>query len=212
VFNLLDGSLAPDSGTIVLAGRRVDRLPRWQRAHAGLARTYQATRVFPHLTALENLAVPSRGFSAGQLRTGAISGAEAERAQEWLDFVGMGAYAEHPVGRLSYGQQKLVELAQALMLEPELLLLDEPAAGINPTLVERLSDIIRQLHRTGMTILIVEHNMPMVLSLSDQVHVLAQGRVIASGPPGQIERDPAVMDAYLGDRSTQLGAPSGATS
>ncbi|MCW2880704.1 MAG: amino acid/amide transporter rane protein 2, family / amino acid/amide transporter [Sphaerisporangium sp.] len=214
VFNLLDGSLAADGGSIYLGERRIDHLARWQRAHAGLARTFQATRVFPQLTALENLAVPSRSFSTAGLTASAISGKEAARAHEWLAFVGMDAYAEHRAGGLSYGQQKLIELAQALMLEPEVLLLDEPAAGINPTLVERLADIVRKLNEAATTVVIVEHNMPLVLSLCDHIHVLAQGHVIASGPPGEIERDPAVLDAYLGDHTPGPGndpAPSGAT-
>ncbi|MEV6171425.1 branched-chain amino acid ABC transporter ATP-binding protein/permease [Streptomyces sp. NPDC051954] len=205
VFNLLDGSLAADGGSIHLGGRRIDRLPRWQRAHAGLARTFQATRVFPQLTALENLAVPSRSFSTTGLAASAISGKEAARAREWLDFVGMQGYAEHHAGGLSYGQQKLIELAQALMLEPEILLLDEPAAGINPALVERLSGIVRKLNEAGTTVVIVEHNMPLVLSLCDHIHVLAQGHVIAGGPPGRIEQDPAVLDAYLGHHTPGPG-------
>ncbi|TFI23067.1 branched-chain amino acid ABC transporter ATP-binding protein/permease [Streptomyces sp. 4R-3d] len=211
VFNLLDGGLGADSGTIELAGRRIDRLPRWRRAHSGLARTFQATRVFPRLTALENLAVPSRSYSARGLRAGVFTGEEAERAQEWLEFVGMGAYSHHLAGELSYGQQKLIELAQALVLEPRLLLLDEPAAGINPALVERISDIVRKLNAAGTTVVIVEHNMPLVLSLCDHIHVLARGRVIASGPPREIERDPAVLDAYLGDNQAAMaGTTSGA--
>ncbi len=213
VFNVLDGSLSADSGTIRLGDRRVDGLPRWQRAHTGLARTFQATRVFPGLTALQNMAVPSRSFATLQLGGSAMTGAEAERAREWLAFVGMGDYAEHRAGSLSYGQQKLIELAQALILEPEVLLLDEPAAGINPTLVERLADIIRKLNEAGTTIVIVEHNMPLVLSLCDHIHVLAQGHVIASGPPGEIERNPDVLDAYLGDHTPGPGtnpATSGA--
>ncbi|MFC9843336.1 ATP-binding cassette domain-containing protein [Streptomyces sp. NPDC060223] len=215
VFNLLDGSLPADSGSIHLGERRIDGLPRWQRAHAGLARTFQATRVFPQLTAVENLAVPSRSFTTAGLAASAISGKEAARAREWLDFVGMQAYAEHRAGDLSYGQQKLVELAQALMLEPGILLLDEPAAGINPALVERLSGIVRKLNEAGTTVVIVEHNMPLVLSLCDHIHVLAQGHVIASGPPGQIEQDPAVLDAYLGDHTPGPGntpATTGANS
>ncbi|MFG2745118.1 ATP-binding cassette domain-containing protein [Streptomyces chartreusis] len=214
VFNLLDGSLPSDSGTIRLDGERLDGLSRWRRAHAGLARVFQATRVFPHLTVLENLAVPSRSFATLRLGTSAMSGAEAARAREWLDFVGMGEYAEHRAGSLSYGQQKLIELAQALMLEPEILLLDEPAAGINPTLVERLAGIVRKLNEAGTTVVIVEHNMPFVLSLCDHIHVLAQGNVIASGPPGEIERNPEVLDAYLGDHTPGPGtnpATSGVT-
>ncbi|MER8069296.1 branched-chain amino acid ABC transporter ATP-binding protein/permease [Streptomyces sp. NPDC094034] len=202
VFNLLDGSLGADGGSVQLGTRRIDTLPRWQRAHAGLARTFQSTRVFPRLTVLENLAVPSRGFSTAGAR-GAVGGKDAALAREWLDFVGMGAYADHEAGGLSYGQQKLVELAQALMLRPELLLLDEPAAGINPALVDRLSGIVRALNEAGTTVVIVEHNMPFVLSLCDHIHVLAQGAVIASGPPGRIERDPAVLDAYLGDHAVR---------
>ncbi|MFJ5262468.1 ATP-binding cassette domain-containing protein [Streptomyces sp. NPDC088387] len=209
VFNLLDGSLPADTGSIHLGSRRLDGMPRWQRAHNGLARTFQATRIFPHLTALENLAVPSRSFATSRLASSAISGKTAERAREWLDFVGMGAYPDHQVGGLSFGQQKLVELAQALMLEPDLLLLDEPAAGINPALIDRLADIIRKLNAAGTTVLIVEHNMPLVLSLCDHIHVLAQGHVIASGPPRQIERDPAVLEAYLGDHAP--GADSSRT-
>ncbi|MCX4911693.1 ATP-binding cassette domain-containing protein [Streptomyces sp. NBC_00878] len=205
VFNLLDGSLAADGGTVHLGGPRLDDLSRWQRAHLGLARTFQATRVFPGLTVLENLAVPSRSFSTARLAHSAISGKEAERAREWLDFVGMGAYADHRAGGLSYGQQKLVELAQALMLEPEVLLLDEPAAGINPALVERLTEIVRALNEAGTTVVIVEHNMPLVLSLCDHIHVLAQGQVIASGAPGRIERDPVVLEAYLGASSSDPG-------
>ncbi|WP_405922711.1 ABC transporter permease subunit [Streptomyces sp. NBC_00035] len=213
VFNLLDGSLTADGGSVHLGERRIDHLPRWQRAHSGLARTFQSTRVFPQLTALENLAVPSRTFSTAGLRTSAISGKEAAQAREWLAFVGMDAYADHHAGGLSYGQQKLIELAQALMLEPEILLLDEPAAGINPTLVERLAGIVRRLNEAGTTVVVVEHNMPLVLSLCDHIHVLAQGRVIASGPPGRIEHDPAVLDAYLGDHTPSPGndpATSGA--
>ncbi|MEW1776921.1 branched-chain amino acid ABC transporter ATP-binding protein/permease [Streptomyces sp. NPDC086777] len=214
VFNLLDGSLPSDSGVIRLGAERLDGLPRWRRAHAGLARVFQATRVFPHLTALENLAVPSRSFATPRLGTSAMNGTEAARAREWLDFVGMGDYAEHRAGSLSYGQQKLIELAQALMLEPEILLLDEPAAGINPTLMERLTGIVRKLNDAGTTVVIVEHNMPLVLSLCDHIHVLAQGSVIASGPPGEIERNPDVLDAYLGDHAPGPGtnpATSGVT-
>ncbi|GAA5038021.1 branched-chain amino acid transport system permease protein [Thermocatellispora tengchongensis] len=200
VFNLLDGGLRAQAGTVHLAGRPIHALPPHRRARAGLARTYQATRIFPSLTVLENLLVPGRGSRAGS-GTGSVAGSTT-RAREWLEFVGMGEYAGHPAGRLSYGQQKLVELAQALMLEPRLLLLDEPAAGINPALVERLCEIIRTLNRGGMTVLIVEHDLPLVLSLCDRVHVMAEGRVLASGPPGRIEHDPAVQDAYLGEHTT----------
>jgi branched-chain amino acid transport system permease protein len=111
----------------------------------------------------------------------------------------MKRFAGQQAGALSYGQQKLVELAQVLMLDPKLILLDEPAGGINPTLIDRIGEIIRELNAQGKTFLIVEHNMPFVLGLCDPVLVLARGKTIAAGKPGEIQRDPRVLDAYLGD-------------
>jgi branched-chain amino acid transport system permease protein len=111
----------------------------------------------------------------------------------------MGAFRDQKARALSYGQQKLVEFAQVLMLDPRLILLDEPAGGINPVLIDRMADMIRELNSYGKTFLIVEHNMPFVLGLCDPVHVLGRGRTMASGTPEQIRTDPAVIDAYLGD-------------
>jgi branched-chain amino acid transport system permease protein len=129
---------------------------------------------------------------------GAVSGHEAERARELLDFVGLGRFGSQQAGALSYGQQKLVELAQVLMLEPKMILLDEPAGGINPTLVNRMVEIIRDLNRQGIAFLVVEHNIPLVLDLCDPVAVLSRGQVIAQGPPSIVRADPAVLEAYLG--------------
>jgi branched-chain amino acid transport system permease protein len=206
VFNLVTGMMRADGGVIRFDGARIDdRLP-WDRASLGLGRTFQITRLFPQLTVVENVVAPLRGFAWRELVADAVRGPEARRAGELLDVVGMGAFAHQPCWRLSFGQQKLVELAQALMLEPRLILLDEPAGGVNPGMIERIVELIRELNRAGLTFLIVEHNMPMVLGLCDPILVMAQGRVIAEGSPRQVQDDPAVLDAYLGQSWDPAGA------
>jgi branched-chain amino acid transport system permease protein len=199
VFNLVTGMMRADAGTIRLDGTRVDDLLPWDRAYLGLGRTFQLTRLFPQLTVVENVVAPLREFRWRNLVADAVTGPEADRAEELLEFVGMAHFAHQHAWQLSFGQQKLVELAQALMLEPRLVLLDEPAGGVNPGLVERISELIRELNRKGLTFLIVEHNMPLVLELCDPILVMARGRVIAEGDPGHIQNDPAVLDAYLGE-------------
>jgi ABC-type branched-subunit amino acid transport system ATPase component/ABC-type branched-subunit amino acid transport system permease subunit len=206
-FNLVTGMVRCDGGAIRLDGRRIDRVMPWERAYLGLGRTFQITRLFPRMTVLENLVAPLRGFSWPNLAADAVSGPEARRAEELLDFVGMLPFAAHPAGQLSFGQQKLVELAQVLMLEPRLVLLDEPAGGVNPGMIERIAELILQLNRQGLTFLIVEHNMPMVLELCDPILVMAGGRLIAEGPPRAIQRDPVVLDAYLGEGWGKASAP-----
>jgi branched-chain amino acid transport system permease protein len=207
VFNLISGTMTPDKGEILLGGEHIEKASPWSRAHHGLGRTFQITRLFREMTVLENVVAPLRNFSVGQLGLGAVSGSEAARAEELLGFVGMSAYRDARAGALSYGQQKLVELAQVLMLDPKLILLDEPAGGINPTLIERMGDLIRELNADGKTFLLVEHNMPFVVGLCSPIRVLARGAVIAQGTPEQIQKDPLVLDAYLGD-DYLLTAPS----
>jgi branched-chain amino acid transport system permease protein len=199
VFNLIDNTIGADKGEIVFDGRRIEGLPSWKRAHLGLGRTFQITRLFGEMTVLENVVAVQRSFSLGQLGKVAVSGPEAKAAEELLEFVGMRAFRDQRAHALSFGQQKLVELAQILMLDPKLIMLDEPAGGINPVLIERMGEMVRELNSYGKTFLIVEHNMPFVLGLCDPVHVLARGRTMATGTPEQIQRDPAVIDAYLGD-------------
>ena len=199
LFNLITGTMPADAGTVTFAGRRIEKLAPWTRAHLGLGRTYQVTRLFKNMTVLQNVVAP---LPDGRLRTmlaDAVSGAEADRARHLLDIVGLGRFEKQRAGSLSYGQQKLVELAQVLMLEPKLILLDEPAGGVNPSLLGRLGEVIRELNRGGVTFLIVEHNIPFVLELCDPVVVFARGRAIAEGPPALIRADPVVLDAYLGD-------------
>ncbi len=199
VFNLIDNTIAPDRGEIWFDGERIERLPSWSRAHRGLGRTFQITRLFGDMTVLENVVAPQRSFSWSQLGHIAVSGKEARDAEELLQFVGMRDFRDRPARALSYGQQKLVELAQILMLDPKLILLDEPAGGINPVLIERMAAMIRELNSLGKTFLIVEHNMPFVLDLCPRVHVLSRGSTLASGTPQEIKANPAVIDAYLGD-------------
>jgi ABC-type branched-subunit amino acid transport system ATPase component/ABC-type branched-subunit amino acid transport system permease subunit len=198
-FNVIGGTMGGDAGEVWFDGRRIDRLKPWRRAYLGLGRSFQITRVFKDMTVLENVVAPLRSFSWRQLRAGAVSGEEARRADELLEFAGISEYRDQPAEALSFGQRKLVELAQVLMLDPKLILLDEPAGGINPTLVARIAEMIRELNARGKTFLIVEHNMPLVLGLCDPILVLARGTCICEGGPVEIQRDPRVLDAYLGD-------------
>jgi ABC-type branched-subunit amino acid transport system ATPase component/ABC-type branched-subunit amino acid transport system permease subunit len=199
LFNLIDGTMPLDSGEVWFDGRRIDRASPWARAHAGIGRTFQITRLFREMTVLENVVAPVREFRLRRLNAVAVSGPEAERAEELLDFVGMLKYRDAQASALSYGQQKLVELAQVLMLDPKLIMLDEPAGGINPTLIERMGEMIAELNASGKTFLIVEHNMPFVLGLCDPVRVVGRGQLMAQGTPHEIQKDPRVLDAYLGD-------------
>jgi branched-chain amino acid transport system permease protein len=173
--------MAAQAGEVWFDGERIDRKPSWQRAHLGLGRTFQITRLFPEMTVLENVVAPLREFHLGILGVSAVSGREAARAEELLDFVGMRKYRDVRAAALSYGQQKLLELAQILMLDPKLIMLDEPAGGINPTLIERIGETIRELNARGKTFLIVEHNMPFVLGLCNPILVLARGNPARSG-------------------------------
>jgi ABC-type branched-subunit amino acid transport system ATPase component/ABC-type branched-subunit amino acid transport system permease subunit len=199
LFNLVTGGMQADAGQVWFEGRRIDRMPPWKRGHLGLGRTFQTTRLFKEMTVLQNVVAPVPNGLWRTMFADAVSGDEADRARELLDVVGLGRLAGQRAGDLSYGQQKLVELAQVLMLEPKLILLDEPAGGVNPSLLGRLTEVIRELNARGITFLVVEHNIPMVLELCDPVVVFSRGRPIAEGPPEQIRTDPIVLDAYLGD-------------
>jgi ABC-type branched-subunit amino acid transport system ATPase component len=188
LFNCITGVERRDAGRILLHGQRIDGLRPWQIAQKGVGRTFQVTRVFPELTALENLLVVTRGDRA-----------EAERrALELLAFVGLQALRDEYAGNLSYGQQKLVEFVRVLMRDPSLVLLDEPAAGVNRTLLNDLLEAVRRLREQGKTILLVEHDMKVVMGLCEVVFVLDHGEKIAEGPPGVIQADERVIEAYFG--------------
>ena len=206
LFNCVTGFYRPDGGTVAFGDHVLTGLPPWEVARRGVVRTFQLTRVFPRLTCLENLLVgpadqPGERLFAALVRPAAVRRRERElraRAQDLLARVELGRLADALAGSLSYGQQKLLELARALMTDPKLLLLDEPAAGINPALLERLAALVRALHAEGKGFLIVEHDMRLVMTLCQRVVVLDRGRTIAAGTPDEVSRDPRVLDAYLG--------------
>jgi branched-chain amino acid transport system ATP-binding protein len=206
LFNTIAGAMRPDRGEIRLDGRRIDGLRPDQVFHHGLGRTFQIPRPLGSLTVRENLMLVPAGQSGERfwntwLRPGRIRQEETAhrvKALEVADFVGLSRLADQPARSLSGGQQKLLELARVLMVDPEIILLDEPAAGVNPVLLESLVERIRLLHRRGVTFLVIEHNMELVMQLCDPVVVMAQGQVVMEGSPHEVRADPRVIDAYLG--------------
>lgn len=188
LFNCITGLEPCDDGEIRYKGKRIDGLRAHQVARRGIGRTFQIIRVFPELTALENLLVAAwEPFDAAH-----------RRAQELLRFVTLGRLQDEYAGNLSYGQQKLLEFARILMTDPELILLDEPAAGVNRTLLNELLEAIRNLRVEGKTVFIVEHDMKVIMDLSEKIFVLNYGERIAEGPPGLIQSDARVIEAYFG--------------
>jgi len=212
LFNLIDGTVRASGGRITLAGRRVERSGRPARSHGGLARTYQLPRLFPSLTVLENVVLAERRLALSRLFLPRVTAAERSRALAVLAGLGLSWYADASPAMLSYGQRKLIELAQVLWLDPALVLLDEPAAGISPALSQRLAGIIRRLRADGTGVLLVEHDVAFLASLCDRVYVMADGRIIARGTVQEVSADPAVVDAYLGDQVALATADQAAAS
>jgi neutral amino acid transport system ATP-binding protein len=199
LFNVITGYERPDAGEVFFGTQRITGAAPHRVFAAGIGRTFQLTRIFPRLTVLENMIVAAQhagGFRNPLARAGGP--ADRERAMELLEFTGIADHAAKLAGTLSYGQRKLLELSYVLVADPAIVLLDEPAGGVNPSLVNQLADRIRELNAGGKTFLIVEHNMEFVMGLCQHIAVLDYGTVVAAGPPAQVRDDPRVLDAYLG--------------
>ncbi len=206
LFDLVAGLHRPTAGEILIAGRRVDGEGADRRIAAGLGRTFQIPRPFPDMTLVENVMTAAQGHLGERILPNWIAGRRVaaaerqayERTMALLEFVTLDRLAREPARVLSGGQRKLLEIARVLMAEPTVILLDEPAAGVNPSLLEVIIDRILEINRRGVTFLVIEHNMDMVARLCGRVFVMASGRLLTEGPPEEIARDRRVVEAYLG--------------
>jgi len=217
-IDCISGFQRVDAGNWSLDGRGLTGLQPHRIALAGLTRSFQTVRAYDELTLLENLCVAAQendgiGWLKALLHGKALRRADAaaeERARDLLAVVGLVDYAEAPAAILSYGQRKLLAIAATMMLRPRLVVLDEPVAGVNPTMVKRIETVIRKLNTEGVTFLIVEHNVDFIMSLCSRVIVLEAGTKIADGPPSLIRNDPRVLAAYLGQtRAAELDTARG---
>lgn len=206
LFNLLVNFIRPDRGQVLFDGAPIHHLQPHEIAQQGLVRTFQVARVLSRLSVLENMLLAAQhqtgeNFWQVWLNPRKVAVEEErlrQRATEILDFVGLLPKAQDYAGALSGGQRKLLEMARALMANPKLILLDEPAAGVNPSLINQICDYIREWNQQGMSFLIIEHNMDVITSLCDRVWVLAEGRNLAVGTPEEVQANPQVLEAYLG--------------
>ena len=207
LFNLIAGTIPPQKGEVTFQGKRITAWKPHAVAGLGIARTFQTTKLFPHMTVLENVMVGRHprtrsGFLAGMLNLPCTWREDCDirdKARAILEDLGLAKYASETASNLPFGRQRLVEFARALATEPILLLLDEPAAGLNIYETKELSELILKIRDRGITCLVVEHDMSLVMNISDDVVVLDQGQKIAEGPPQAIQRNAEVIRIYLGD-------------
>lgn len=197
-LNLINGLLTPEAGTILFDGRRIDGRPPHLIADLGIGRTFQLPRLFDRLSVLDNMLVASPQ---------AALGAATAKAQRRLELVGMAGFEDRPAGKLSYGQRKLLEMARVLMTDPRLILMDEPFAGVNPIIRERLADLVRLLQNRNVTFVVIGHEMNQMLALCERMVVLDRGGVLAEGSPDMIQQDERVFEAYFGRRHPPRRAP-----
>ncbi len=202
LFNIVTGYERPDAGDITFDGRLVAGMAPWEISRRGVVRTFQTPVGFPTMTVWESLQVAgaSHAVLTGMLtsRSGRETAELSQRADEILQNLGLQQVLDTPVDELAAGDRKLSELARQLMARPRLLLLDEPAAGVNPSGISRLSEVIRNVHRSGIALMIIDHNLSFVLDVADYVHVMANGRIIAAGTPEEVAASPLVRQVYLG--------------
>lgn len=200
LFNVTTGYGKVDSGTITFRNKQITNASPGKIFRLGMGRTFQLTRIFPRLTVVENMHVAAQRTGIVSMMRGWSWGKEHARAMDLLNFVGLANLRDMHAGGLSYGQKKLLEFASILIAEPKVILLDEPAGGVNPTMIGMMADRIRTLNKEqGVTFVVVEHNMGFVMDLCDHVTVMHRGTNICDGPPDVVRSDPAVLEAYLGD-------------
>ncbi|MFC7045914.1 ABC transporter ATP-binding protein [Halobacteriaceae archaeon GCM10025711] len=199
LFNCITGAMDADGGEVYLGDDRITDWPEHRVARGGLYRMFQHTRIYGGMSVLKNLLVSASTDSSPATAFRPPSDDARERAEELLRYVGLWGLRDVQAGRMSFGQQKLLEFAMALMADPDVLLMDEPAGGINPSMIEQLLDYIRDANtEEEVTIFLIEHNMDFVMEIADRIYVLAHGEEIAEGTPSEIQQNDRVLDAYLG--------------